>query len=204
MVDDMVRVRRRSSIGARPNPATEAAVLAAAHDLLAEKGYGGFSIDELARRAGAGKPTIYRWWPTKADLFMAVYEQDTAAQLSDPHRNNLRADLVSFTRDLWGLWRLTPSGRTYRALVAEAQTSEAALAALRDRFLPARANVLRNMFARAAMRGDVAAADIEALIELYMGFNWLRLLTGRIEDDGEGIEHMAQLICSARGAGQHA
>ena len=55
--------KRRASIGARRSPETEAAVKAAARDLLAEKGYAGFSIEEVARRAGAGShTTCFAWW----------------------------------------------------------------------------------------------------------------------------------------------
>ncbi|MDJ1157146.1 TetR/AcrR family transcriptional regulator [Chelatococcus sp. SYSU_G07232] len=197
--DEAPRGRRRGSIGARRNPETEAAVLMAAQALLAEKGYAGFSIDEVARRAGAGKPTIYRWWPTKADLFVAVYEQDKAAFVADPHAGDLKSDLIAYTRALWTFWRDSPAGCTFRALVAEAQGSKAALAALRDKFLPERVRTLRNIFARAAVRGEIDAADVEALLELYVGFNWLRMLTDRIADDKAAVDRMARLIAGARG-----
>ncbi|QCI67345.1 TetR/AcrR family transcriptional regulator [Phreatobacter stygius] len=192
---------RRASVGARRNPDSEAAVLAAARGLLAEKGYAGFSIDEVARRAGAGKPTIYRWWPTKADLFIAVYAEDKAASIAAPDTGSLARDLAEFTRALWGFWRETPSGRAFRALVAEAQASQAALDALRVKFLPERIDLLRHIFARAAARGEIDAADIETLLALYIGFNWFHLLTGRVEDEVEAIERMARIIVRGGGAG---
>ncbi len=63
----------RRSIGAQRNPDSERAILDAARDLLAEEGLAGFSIEAVARRARAGKPTIYRWWPDKTRLLLAVY-----------------------------------------------------------------------------------------------------------------------------------
>ena len=75
------RPRRRASIGARRSPETEAAVKDAARAILAEKGYAGFSIDAVSRRAGAGKPTIYRWWKNRADLLMEVYAAEKAGEL---------------------------------------------------------------------------------------------------------------------------
>ncbi|MBV9078575.1 MAG: helix-turn-helix transcriptional regulator, partial [Methylobacteriaceae bacterium] len=102
------RAGRRASIGAQRNPATEAAVVAAARDVLAERGFGGFSIDEVARRAGAGKPTIYRWWPTRADLLLAVYERERAARLPPPETGTLPGDLTAFTRGLFAAWRESP------------------------------------------------------------------------------------------------
>lgn len=59
---------RRASIGARRNPASQAAILAAARAVLAEGYAPGLDRDAVSRRAGAGKPTIYRrWWKNKAN-----------------------------------------------------------------------------------------------------------------------------------------
>ncbi|MGR7996971.1 MULTISPECIES: TetR/AcrR family transcriptional regulator [unclassified Xanthobacter] len=188
---------RRSSIGARRNPEAEAAILAAARALLAERGYAGFSIEEVARRAGAGKPTIYRWWPTKTDLFIDVYGAEKTAALSPPDTGSLRGDLVTYTRGLWSFWRDTPSGRTFRALIADSQTSESAQQSLRDKFLPQRLHDVRELFARAAGRGEVRAEAVEPLLSLYIGFNWYRLLTDRIADDPEGIDAIAAILAGA-------
>ena len=65
----------RRSIGAQRNPESEKAILAAARELLAEEGLAGFSIEAVARRAHAGKPTIYRWWPDRTRLLLAVYAE---------------------------------------------------------------------------------------------------------------------------------
>ncbi|MFG1402183.1 TetR/AcrR family transcriptional regulator [Xanthobacter sediminis] len=188
---------RRASIGARRNPEAEAAILEAARGLLAERGYAGFSIEEVARRAGAGKPTIYRWWPTKADLFIDVYSAEKSAALVPPETGALWSDLLAYTRALWAFWRDTPSGRTFRALIAEAQASETAMIALRDKFLPERLKDVRRMFDAAASRGDVRAEAVPHLLTLYIGFNWVRLLTDRIADDPEGIETVARTLAGA-------
>ena len=66
---------RRTSIGAQRNPDSEEAILAAAEAILIEEGFAAFSIEAVARRAKAGKPTIYRWWPSKAALLLDVYHR---------------------------------------------------------------------------------------------------------------------------------
>ncbi|MFG1479494.1 TetR/AcrR family transcriptional regulator [Xanthobacter sp. V4C-4] len=189
---------RRASIGARRNPEAEAAILDAARALLAERGYAGFSIEEVARRAGAGKPTIYRWWPTKADLFIDVYSAEKSATLAPPRTGALWSDLLAYTRALWAFWRDTPSGRTFRALIAEAQASAPALVALRDKFLPQRLKDVRRMFEEAAARGEIEPQAVEHLLTLYIGFNWVHLLTDRIADDPEGIEIVARTLAARR------
>ncbi|GGG25925.1 TetR/AcrR family transcriptional regulator [Chelatococcus composti] len=185
---------RRTSIGARRNPASAAAVIAAARSLLQEKGYAGFSIDEVARRAGAGKPTIYRWWPTKADLFIAVYQADKAATIAIPDTGSLARDLRTLVNALWAFWRTTPSGGAFRALIAEAQTNPASLAALRDRFVAQHMCRLQIVFDRAVERGEIAPDNVEALVELYFGFNWFRLLMNRIDDDPDHVARAVQMM----------
>lgn len=189
------RMKRRASIGARRSPETEAAVKAAARDLLAEKGYAGFSIEEVARRAGAGKPTIYRWWPNKADLFIDVYGAEKDAAIPVPDEGSLRADLLRYTRDLWRFWREDTAGRVFRGLIAEAQSSESALAALRFKFMPERLAAPRQMFMRAAERGEFAAEEIDDRLELWVGFNWLHVLTDRLSEDEPSLSRKIDLLC---------
>jgi AcrR family transcriptional regulator len=189
--------RRRVSIGARRNPAAEAAILASARGLLNEKGYAGFSIDEVARRAGAGKPTIYRWWPTKADLFIDVYAAEKSATIPVPDTGDFVEDLTRYTLDLWTFWRDSPSGRTFRALLAEAQASDQALEALRTKFLPQRLQALREIMQRAVARHEIEAADLELLVALYIGFNWFHLLSGDFHPDAKLVRRMARQLAAA-------
>lgn len=195
--EQQAKTVRRASIGARRNPATEEAIITAARDLLAERGYAGFSFDEVARRAGAGKPTLYRWWPTRADLLMEVYSAEKAATMTAPDTGTLSGDLLVYTRALWSFWRETPTGRAFRGLIAEAQAGEAAQALLREKFLPERLKDVRAMFARAGMRGEIGAETVDDLIALYVGFNWFRLTTGCIADDAPAITRMALLLTKA-------
>ena len=85
----------RRSIGARRNPASEEAILDAAEAVLRENGIAGFSIEAVARRARAGKPTIYRWWPHRTALMLDVYKRFKNAK-AFPDTGSLRGDLVSF------------------------------------------------------------------------------------------------------------
>jgi AcrR family transcriptional regulator len=185
---------RRTSIGSRRNPDSEAAVLAAARDLLAEKGYAGFSVEEVARRAGAGKRTIYRWWPTKADLFLAIYGAEKTSVIMVPDRGCLVDDLSDYTASLWLFWRTNPAGGAFRGLIAEAQVSQAALTVLRNKFLPERLERLREIFTRAVGRNELKDEEVEDRISLWVGFNWFRLLTNQIDDDAQAMKRMIKMI----------
>lgn len=187
---------RRASIGARRNPASQAAILAAARAVLAEEGYAGFSIDAVSRRAGAGKPTIYRWWKNRADLLMEVYAAEKAA-VRAAASGDLAQDLASYTTALWDFWRDTPSGRTFRALLAEAQSDTDALAALREKFLPERLQDVRAIFAAAIVRGEIGEAEVETRLALYVGFNWFYVLTDQLEAGQASIPAAMRLIAAS-------
>ncbi|WP_245277980.1 TetR/AcrR family transcriptional regulator [Rhizobium leguminosarum] len=173
-------IKRRTSIGSRRNPEAEAAVLAAAKELIWEKGYAGFSVDEVARRAGSGKTTIYRWYPTKADLFVAIYTAERSAFVPVPNTGNLVEDLVQYTESLWRFWASHPAGAALRGLIAEAQGTSEALGALRDKFLPERTADVRQMLSSAAGRGEFPYEHVDEKLSLWVGFSWFRLLIGEL------------------------
>jgi AcrR family transcriptional regulator len=60
------------AMGAEMPPSAERRILAAAAELVAERGLGGLSLDEVAARSGASRATVYRLYPGKAALFRAV------------------------------------------------------------------------------------------------------------------------------------
>ena len=47
----------------------------ATNDMLNEKGGVGLTIEAIAKRAGVGKPTIYRWWPSMADIVLDQFRR---------------------------------------------------------------------------------------------------------------------------------
>ena len=107
----------RQSIGPQRNPDSQKAILDAAQELLAEKGLGGFSIEEVARRARAGKPTIYRWWPTKTQLLLEVYGR-IKERLDYPDSGSLEGDVAGFLINVIAFWRNTEAGQIFRSVFA--------------------------------------------------------------------------------------
>jgi AcrR family transcriptional regulator len=181
----------RRSIGARRNPASQEAILDAAEAVLRESGIAGFSIEAVARRARAGKPTIYRWWPHRTALMIDVYKRFKNAK-AFPDTGSLRGDLVSFLGDhLLGFWNRSLCGTVYRAVVAEAQTDEKAAEVLNAYHADRKAYSGR-IVERAKARGEVPA-DIDAalLMDLVVSYAWHQLLLGRT---GEALQTVPQAI----------
>lgn len=182
----------RKSIGAKRNPESEAAILAAARDLLAQEGLAGFSIEAVARRARAGKPTIYRWWPDRTRLLLAVY-----AGLKDEMRyaetGSLDGDVRGFIEHLFDFWGSTPAGPVIRSVIAEAQTNAAASAAFLQ-FHRERNAETAERFTRHGLAGDKAAA----IAEIAVSYAWGQLLTGR-RPNAEQIARLTVILI--RGVG---
>ncbi|WP_067224106.1 TetR/AcrR family transcriptional regulator [Stappia indica] len=170
----------RPSTGARRNPASADAIRQAAADILAEDGYARFSIEAVARRARAGKPTIYRWWPSKAALLLDVYHRQKHGVVT-PDTGDLVEDLTAFLDSLFRHWRDTPTGPVFRSVIAEAQSDESAAEAL-GAYMEERFAQSAQMVERALRRGEIAAhVDPRLAIELVVSFAWCRLLTGRLD-----------------------
>lgn len=185
----------KKSTGCRRNADTTRAILDAAAALLQEKGYANFAIEEVARRSGASKSTIYRWWPSKMHLLLDIYGAEVEKTIVIPDFGNVQDEIVFLTRAIWRFWRETPSGQAFKSMIAQTQTDPAAVEQWRSRFLPERRRRLVFILQRAAARGELRP-DIrpEIVTDMLFGFSWYRLLTGQIDDDMEVITAMVREI----------
>jgi AcrR family transcriptional regulator len=93
---------RNAPNSARRSEKSRRAILTAALDLLEESGYAKLSIEGIAARAGVGKQTIYRWWPSKGsvllDALLALSEDQEGEVVALPDTGDLEADLKLILR----------------------------------------------------------------------------------------------------------
>jgi AcrR family transcriptional regulator len=75
------------------------AVLTATYQLLTETGISGISVDEVSRRSGVAKTTIYRHWPSRSALVLDACSKLTPKR-DAPDTGSLRADLIALASDL--------------------------------------------------------------------------------------------------------
>lgn len=178
----------RRSIGARRNPASQEAILDAAQEILNEEGIAGFSIEAVARRARAGKPTIYRWWPNRTLLMLDVYQRFKNAR-GFPDTGSVRGDLISLLENhLLGFWKDSLCGTVYRAIIAEAQNDADAAAAL-FAYQTERKKTTAVIIERAKARGELAPeVNGELIIDMIVSFAWHQLLINRVEEAMGSIE----------------
>ncbi|UDF31331.1 UNVERIFIED_ORG: TetR/AcrR family transcriptional regulator [Roseateles sp. XES5] len=184
----------RRSIGATRNPASQEAILQAAEAVLMENGLGGFSIEAVARRARAGKPTIYRWWPSQAALLLDVYHCRKKVNFNFPDKGNVRDDLRAYLTGLLATWGEGTSGAVFRCVVAKAQGEPDALAAL-SAYMAERRSQSGKIIEKAQARGEVRD-DVrpELVMEMLSSFAWSRLLTERLEVSDAEIEGVLDMV----------
>ncbi|MCR8547912.1 TetR/AcrR family transcriptional regulator [Salipiger sp. P9] len=176
---------KRASIGARRNPATETAILDAAAALLAERGIAGVSMEAVAKRARAGKATLYRWWPTRGALLMAVYRRQK--QITGyPETGTLEGDVAAVLDTLFAHWR-RPEGRIFRHIIAASQSDDDLREAL-EIYRQERLIGLGEVFERAAGRGELSGeVPVPEMARTVMAMAWLHLLVDRLDTDTAGM-----------------
>jgi len=152
------------------------AVLGAVLDILDKEGYGALTIEGVARHAGVGKQTIYRWWKSKPELVLEAYANHSASKLPMPDKGDVTADLESFF--CGACKRLNDiSGPTMRGLMADAVYDPGVLEILRDVLIAKRRDALMQVLERGVARGQLRAdADLVVMTDVLLGAVWYRLL----------------------------
>jgi len=166
------------------------AILACAYELVLRHGYVRVTTAEIARAAGAGKQTIYRWWPTKAELVLDALEHWAERSIDLPAKGAPLRDFLTRVCD-----GATRAGRVLRSLMAEAQFDDELRALVKRRLIEPRRDALRESL---RAMGIGPAEDREALMRAIYGSLWYRLLLDEPLDE-PFIDAMARLAkCVAR------
>jgi len=156
-------------------------ILEAALAELEESGFANATIDAIADRAGAGKATVYRWWPNKAAVFIEAFREGVAPDLPFPDtgsfHEDIRTQLQNFTRMLTGR-----RGRLLAAFVAAAQADPEVADALRSLWIRPRREEAKRALQRNRDRGELRDdVDLDLVLDLFYGPLYYRLLVGQGE-----------------------
>ncbi len=155
------------------------AILAAATQLLAERGLAGMSIEEVAARAGVAKTTIYRRWPSRGALALDAFLAEFQGQQPSPDTGTLRGDLLGALRAWIRSVTRTSAGPILAGLIAETQRDPELARAWRERVVETLRDQHKVLLNRAVERGEIAAAtDQDVVLDLLFGAAYHRLLHG--------------------------
>jgi AcrR family transcriptional regulator len=157
----------------------EAELLAVTLDLLQEHGYDRLTLDAVATTAHASKATLYRRWPTKAELVMAAFVEGTRQVAVDPDTGTLRDDLLQLGESICA--HVSTHAGTIRAVLVEVSRSPELDAMMQEQFLDQRKALIAHVLAQAVDRGEIDASAItEDLWDVLPGYLIYRsVLTGR-------------------------
>ncbi len=97
------------------------AILDAALALAREQGYARLTIEAIAARAGVGKQTIYRWWPSKAAVLLDALEGASSGSNPIRYSSDVVADVRQFVAKLAALLADDDFGPLVGALICAAQ-----------------------------------------------------------------------------------
>ncbi|GAB2968421.1 TetR/AcrR family transcriptional regulator [Saccharothrix stipae] len=170
-------------------------ILRAARDALFTAGYAGLAIDEVAQRAGVAKTTLYRRWPTKDHLAIAVYADMLDRDVPVTDTGDVGADLSAYLKQIAAaLHRVRQAGRPAddtdpsAGIVAELVAAAARHAdvgqAMRGLYAR-RIKLAVELVERATQRGELrAGTDPVLLLDQLAGALYYRvLITGAPVDD---------------------
>jgi AcrR family transcriptional regulator len=143
-------------------------------------GYAGLTVDGIATRAGTGKQTIYRWWPSKDDVLLEALADRAAFDVVVPDQGSYRADLQEFLITSFALGRRSHVPGILRALMARAQIDEEFGQRFRASFLQRRRDALAVIVDRAQVRSDLPRTlTRDTVADVVFGVIWYRLLASR-------------------------
>lgn len=169
--------QRTNSSSSRRSERSHQAILTAANKLLEEKGYVNTSIEGIARRAGVGKQTIYRWWSSKATLMMEAYTAKAVYNMSVPDTGSVQKDLCHILNQLFAVLTTKASGAVMTGIMAEAQTDRDLAVAFQEKFISTPQETMLTILNRGIERGELHShLNLELIMDMLYGPVWYRLL----------------------------
>jgi AcrR family transcriptional regulator len=188
---------RRPHTGRRRNDAAREAILDATFDLMYTGEADNITIDAIARAAGVGRQTIYRWWPSKGAVAAEAMTRRARAIVPARDTGSLRGDLTAFLTDSFAGLEDERLRNALRQLITTAQRDEHVAAVVAD-FTAARRAALRELLERGQARGDLSpGADLAMLVDMAYGVLWYRVLIRHAPLDAQAAESLAACLLAA-------
>lgn len=164
------------------DPSVDQAILDAARSVVAAKGFNGTSMDEIARRAGVGKDTLYRRWKCKEDLVLRLLTRMSEENVPAPKMEDPRYGLFVFLQNIRKVNLDTEAGLIIAGIVSASARNKRLAEVFQDFWRG------RRKLAAAPVReiapSDTTDEELEVILDHILGpFYYRLLLTGDPVDD---------------------
>jgi AcrR family transcriptional regulator len=177
------------------DPQADQAILDAAIELFVKQGYEAMSMGGIADRAGVGKTTIYRRWPSKEELVVDAIEE-LIMDVEPPDTGSLRRDLVELLTQLQVVLTSSRAGEVFPRMIPHVAGGTQLGQAYLRRVIEPRFAMLRSTLGHAVERGELQAVDPELLRGLLVGPLLMWKLIGRLTRKGarERAERIVDVV----------
>jgi len=153
----------------------EAELLAVTLQLLQQHGYDRLTVDAVANTARASKATVYRRWPSKAELVLAAFIEGVRQVAVPPNTGTLRGDLLKIGEICSQQGNRQAS--TIRAVLVEISRHPALNDAMQHQFLDQRRAMIQHVLRQAVDRGEIAESALsDELWDLLPGYLTFRAI----------------------------
>jgi AcrR family transcriptional regulator len=183
--------RRR---GRQRSEESEEAILWAITELLKSKMLRDISIEEIARKAGVGKATLYKWWPNKAYIAFDAFSRKLREMVPIRDTGSAERDFKQQLRSLFAFFD-TPAGLVLRHFLAEGQVDAEFASLFRDRFIKPRREMIGVIFDRAVERGQIRSGlDREVVLDLIYGPGFYRMMIRHETLERRKVDEMVSVL----------
>jgi AcrR family transcriptional regulator len=131
----------------------EAELLAVTLQLLQEHGYERLTVDAVANTARASKATVYRRWPSKAELVLAAFIEGVRQVAVPPNTGTLRGDLLRLGELI--CQEAHEHASTIRAVLVEVSRNAALNDVMQHQFIDQREALIQHVLQQAVDRGEI-------------------------------------------------
>jgi AcrR family transcriptional regulator len=178
-VDAVTQIADRAAESSPWSP-RETELLEVTLRLLQERGYDRLTLDAVAATARASKATVYRRWPSKAELVLAAFIDGIRQVAVPPDTGTLRGDLLRLGEVICQQARQHAS--TMRAVLVEVSRNRALSDAMQHGFIEQRKALIHHILQQAVDRGEIDAAAIsDELWDVLPGYLVFRsIIPGRL------------------------
>ena len=185
------------SRGRPRSPKADAAILRATMELLAEVGFTGMSMEEVARRAGVGKDTLYRRHKSKVELVRNTIGRLAEEEVRPPYTGSYEDDLRIYLRTIVRLLTRSEFGLVLAGLVGESARNPDLAEAFRA-FWKVRRQTAREIVTPPESGRSASGANTDVIIDLVIGAIHYRLLMSGAPLNTRFINELVRVVITLR------
>jgi AcrR family transcriptional regulator len=193
----MSKLQKPAPLRSRGRPRDQVArrrILKAALELMEESTLAQVTVEAIAERAGAGKATLYRWWPNKAAVVIEAFRESVTPELPFPDTASLRDDLQTQARNFASVLS-SSKGKMLKSFIVAARSDPDVAAAFRSIWSVPRRKEAKKMLRRKQAHGQLRKdVDLDLALDALYGPLYYRFLVKNEPPARKYAEALADLV----------